>query len=181
MKRPLAYLGDAVLRQKARPVEEITPEIRLLVAEMIETMNAVPDTVAVGIAAPQVHASLRVFIVRMVSDAPDGQLMLHPPEVFINPTLSEPARETEEMSEGCLSIPGLSAPVQRPVSIRIRATDLEGRPFERLLTGFEARVAMHEHDHLNGILYIDRVSAAEKKRLKEPLRLIRQRTQQRKQ
>jgi peptide deformylase len=109
-----------------------------------------------------------------VDDGPDGKLILHPPQVLINPVLSDPSQESEEMSEGCLSIPALSAPVRRPLSIRLQATDLEGRSIDRRLEGFEARVAMHENDHLNGVLYIDRISEPEKRRLKVPLRELRQ-------
>ena len=126
MKRPLAYLGDAVLRQKARPVASLTPEIHQLVEDLIETMNAVPDTVAVGIAAPQIHVSLRIFIIRLVDEDAEGQLILHQPQVCINPVLIHPAAETEELSEGCLSIPGLSAPVVRPTAITMKSTGLDG-------------------------------------------------------
>jgi peptide deformylase len=174
MKRPLAYYGDAVLRQKAQPVESITPEIEEIVRDMIETMDGIPDVVSVGIAAPQVHISLRIFIVRPVDEDENGKLIFHPPLICINPTISNPSTETEELSEGCLSIPGLSAPVRRPLSITLKATGLDGVEFERRFTGYEARIVMHENDHLNGVLFIDRLSPAEKQRLDAPLRVMKQ-------
>ena len=176
MKRPLAYYGAAVLRQKAPPVEAVTPEIRQLVADLIDSVD-VDESVGVGLAAPQIHVSLRVFIIRLVDDGPDGQLIYHPATVYINPVLSDPSPETEELSEGCLSIPELSAPVRRPLAVTVEAMDLEGNRFTRRLEGYEARVAMHENDHINGVLYIDRVSEQEKRRLKTPLRELRQKTQ----
>ena len=152
---PVVLYDDAVLRKKAKPIELITPEILDLAKDLIETMSHFDN--GVGLAAPQVGKLLRIFVIRDELSGPDGELTLGEPEVMINPQLSKPSRETVSMSEGCLSIPGMYADVVRPKSIRIRYQKLDGTWREEEVSGFRARVIMHENDHLNGVLYIDRL------------------------
>lgn len=136
--------GDPVLREKARPVPEITPNVEKLVVNMIETMKAADGA---GLAAPQVGVSKRIFVV----DIGEG---VH---IFINPEISECAGNEKEI-EGCLSVPGYSGYVDRYTSLKIKAQNLEGEWFETEAEGFFARALQHENDHLNGVLYIDKAS-----------------------
>lgn len=158
---PLAYYGDPILRRKADPVE-ISDDIRKLVEEMIETVEVYDGG---GLAAPQVHHSIRLFI---VCD-PEGEERdkFEPGEikVFINPTISSPSAETSRAPEGCLSIPTISAEVERPNAITIEYTDLEGNTHTERFSGWEARVIQHEYDHIEGVLYIDRIDESERAEL----------------
>lgn len=153
---PLAYFGDPILRKKANPIPEITADIKKLVEEMIETMDA---SDGIGLAAPQIHHSIRLFIYRTpIAKEPEG-FDLGDVNVLINPKLLQPSKETWNWSEGCLSIPGLRAEVERPKEITVEYTNLEGKLIKQRFSGMEARVIMHENDHINGILYIDRLDS----------------------
>ncbi len=154
----IARMGHPVLLQQAAEVADPTaPEIKRLVADMIETMEDAPG---VGLAAPQVYVPLRLFVFRVpaqrgTGDAGDGA---QPPTVMINPTVELLGDEMRLCWEGCLSIPGLRAAVPRHWRIRYSAVDTEGRRFGREATGFHANVVQHEYDHLDGILYPMRVT-----------------------
>lgn len=171
MKLPLRYFGHPDLRAKADPIQEITPEIVKLAQDMIETMIA---NNGVGLAANQIGRRLRIFVRRFEGFSPEGKYYLGEPEVIINPTLSNPSKEIEEQAEGCLSIPGVHAKVPRPKSIHLRYQNLKGEWIDEDLDDFLARNAMHENDHLNGVLYIDRISDKDRKRLDPILRAIKQ-------
>ncbi len=158
---PLAYYGEPVLRRMADQIEEINDDVKKLVEEMIETMNACEG---LGLAAPQVHHSIRLFVIRTPIETEDG-VELGPVQVFINPHLSAPSNETVSLSEGCLSIPTIRAEVERPVEATLTYTSLEGERMERRLSGWEARVVMHEYDHIEGILFIDRLDPSEQAKL----------------
>ncbi len=170
MKLPLAYYGDPVLRQKAAEVEGIDDELRQLVTDMIETMHG---TNGMGLAAPQVHRSIRVFLVQQPIPGEDedswkpGTL-----RIFINPKILTYSEETWMRSEACLSIPGVYGDVERPIKIKVEYNDLEGNRLEQEFVGLEARIILHENDHINGVLYIDRVHGNERKRLEPILRMI---------
>lgn len=149
----IARMGHPVLLRRADPVPDPTdPEIRRLVADMIETME---DAAGAGLAAPQVHIPLRLFVFRV----PPGRT--EPTEgdgemgntVVINPELDLFDEETTLRWEGCLSIPGLRAAVPRRTKLRYKGVDTEGAPVGGLATGFHAGVVQHEYDHLDGILY----------------------------
>lgn len=149
----IARMGHPVLLQKADPVVDPTaPEIRRLVADMIETME---DAQGAGLAAPQVHVPLRLFIFRV----PEGRGTDDPLDlpagtsVVINPQIEFIGDDMRPRWEGCLSIPGLRAAVPRPWRIRYKGVDAEGQPFDREVTGFHAGVVQHEYDHLDGVLY----------------------------
>lgn len=147
-------MGDPVLHSIASPVGEVTDEIRTLVADMFETMDAAPG---VGLAAPQVGVGLRIYTYSYPDD--DGQPWRG---VILNPVLwmtpAEPgAPDIDDESEGCLSFPGERFPLRRSDEVRVTGTDLDGAPVEIDVTGWRARIMQHEFDHLNGILYIDRL------------------------
>jgi peptide deformylase len=159
---PLAYYGDSILRRKGEPIVEITSELRKLVDEMIETMIACKG---VGLAAPQVHHSIRLFVMRTPIENGEGGYDLGPIKVFINPKLSQPSKETWKVSEGCLSIPTIRADVERPKEISVEYTSLDGNIVQERVSGWQARVIMHENDHINGVLFVDRLNEQEKIKL----------------
>jgi len=149
----IARMGHPVLLERCAPVPDPSaPEIRRLAADMIATMEDAPG---VGLAAPQVHVPLRLFVFRV----PDGRQGGDPEDlplansVLINPEVEVLTEERVLRWEGCLSIPGLRAAVPRAPRIRYRGVDLDGRPVERVVGGFHAGVVQHEYDHLDGILY----------------------------
>ena len=151
---PLAFYGDPILREKARAVEEITPEIQKLALAMIETMDALNG---MGIAAPQVKQPLRMFITRpFVNEAYED------PKVFINPEIIFSSKECRQEVEGCLSIPSLRGKVERPSEVTVQYTTLEGQRVEEHFSLWPARTFLHEYDHIEGILYVDRLAKEEK-------------------
>jgi peptide deformylase len=153
----IARMGHPVLRVRAAEVSDpAAPEIRQLVEDMIETMDDAPGT---GLAAPQVHIPLRVVVFRVgghrTTGAPDDQ-----PEkltVLINPILEPQGDEMAVDWEGCLSVPGMMGAVPRFTRLRYRGVNHEGEAIDRTVSGFHARVVQHECDHLDGILYPQRV------------------------
>jgi peptide deformylase len=149
----IARMGHPVLLQKCEPVADPgAPEIRRLVADMIETME---DANGAGLAAPQVHVSLRLFVFRVAegrADADPDDLPIGP-TVLINPTVELLTEPDALRWEGCLSIPGMRAAVPRASRIRYRGVDCDGNLIEREVSGFHAQVVQHENDHLDGILY----------------------------
>jgi len=169
MKLPICYYDDEVLRRQALPIEEITPEIVKLAEDMIETMI---ESNGVGLAGPQVGKLLRIFIIRDERMNEQGEYFLGQPEVIINPALSKPSKEKETMLEGCISLPGLHIEVARPQSIHVRYQNLKGEWIEEHLSDFRARVVMHENDHLNGVLTIDRMDKRERKKIESHLLAI---------
>ena len=159
----IARMGHPVLAQRAEPVPDpAAPAIRRLVSDMVETMI---DANGAGLAAPQVHVPLRLVIFQApgdrleegVSDAERFDRTA-PLTVLVNPEIEILGPEMEGGWEGCLSVPGLRGFVERPAHIRYRGMDHEGRQIERTAKGFHARVVQHECDHLDGILYPQRMS-----------------------
>lgn len=157
----IARMGHPVLSRKADPVPDPThPEIRRLVADMLETMV---DANGAGLAAPQVHVPLRVVVFQAPGerseDLAEGERFDHtaPLTVLINPEIEVIGPERESGWEGCLSVPGLRGMVERPAHIRYRGVDHEGHRIERVAKGFHARVVQHECDHLDGVLYPQRM------------------------
>ena len=152
-------LGDPVLREPAKPVTEFGPPLRKLYDDMVETMVAAPG---VGLAGPQVGLSLRLFV---FDDGETG------PRFMANPELSDPIGELLE-DEGCLSIPGPYYPTPRFARIRCRGQDIEGTPYEMIGDGLLARIFQHETDHLDGMLYIDRLDDEGRRDVMAQLRRI---------
>jgi peptide deformylase len=154
--REVLRMGHPVLRQRAKPVEKLaTPELRALVEDMKETMAALNGA---GLAAPQIGESARVVIfgVQQNPRYPDAEEV--PFTVLVNPKLVMLTREVEEDWEGCLSVPGMRGVVPRYTKLRYSGFDAEGNPIERVAEGFHARVVQHEVDHLDGILYPQRIT-----------------------
>lgn len=153
MKLEIVTYPDPRLARKCEPVVEITGELRQLAADMIETMYEAPG---VGLAAPQVGRNIRMLV--MDPDVGKDGNERHP-RVLINPelTLGEDMIPSEQ--EGCLSVPmNYRATVKRASHVRLKATDIDGNSIEEELEGFAAIVVQHEYDHLDGILFIDRIS-----------------------
>lgn len=169
MSLQLRYYGDPILRKRASEVTEITPEIRQLCLDM---MKAMVDFNGIGLAAPQIGVLLRILVSNVEMEREDGELVIGAPKVYINPVLSNVSEAVVDRSEGCLSIPKLYAGVVRPYSITVNALDIDGKPFEKECTGYLARNIMHEVDHLNGVLFIDRIKGKKRKELESNLRRI---------
>lgn len=157
----VAHLGHPVLRRIAEPVspEAIrSPEIQQLIDDMFETMD---DEDGAGLAAPQVHVPSRVVVYGVGANPryPDAEPV--PATVLINPKVQQVGEAQEEDWEGCLSVPGLRGRVPRWTTVRVEASDREGRPLCFTATGFHARVVQHECDHLDGRVYVDRMRSME--------------------
>ncbi len=154
--RTVLRMGHPLLQQVAAPVEHFgTTELRELVADMDQTMRALNGA---GIAAPQIGASVRVVIFEVIHNLRYPQAEPVPYTVLINPVLSLLGDERDEAWEGCLSVPGLRGVVARHTNLRYCGFDLDGRPIDRTVSGFHARVVQHEVDHLDGILFPQRVA-----------------------
>ncbi len=154
--REVLRMGHPVLREKARVVDKVgTPELRALVADMKETMAAKNGA---GLAAPQIGVSQRVVIFGVDHNPryPDAEPV--PFTVLVNPKIVMLTRDVESDWEGCLSVPGMRGVVPRYTKLRYTGTDEEGNPIDRVAEGFHARVVQHECDHLDGILYPQRMT-----------------------
>src|SRR5438046_7157299 len=174
--------GDPILRAKGKPIESVNDRIRELAANMIETMHA---SNGVGLAAQQIGEALQLTVldVSLVEDRPstlklDGQEVdpkTAMPLVLINPEI-ELGGETEVGVEGCLSFPEITGDIERAQSVMMRAQTLEGGAIQVEAGGFLARAIQHEGDHLNGILFIDRMRSAAKAALSSRLRRLQKET-----
>ena len=160
----LRYYGDPVLRKKAEPIAASPAEIQDLVASMFDCMYR---EAGVGLAAPQVGISSRVFVVDVT---PGGGERLR--RAFVNPVIVERSG-TSVAEEGCLSIPGVRADVKRAARIVVEASDESGTPFRLDAEGLVARAIQHETDHLDGVLFVDRLSAIKRKLLEGRLKRVR--------
>ncbi len=141
-------MGDPVLREPAQPVPEVNDELRRLVSDMFETMYAAEG---VGLAAPQVGLGIRVIVV-------DPHDEVTKPFALFNAEVVSTGSETEKSEEGCLSIPGIRDIVERPATCLVEAVDIDGKPVRMEAEGMLARILQHEVDHLNGVLFLDRLS-----------------------
>jgi peptide deformylase len=150
--------GDPVLRRRAREVEAITPDIRRLVEDMTDTMY---DEVGIGLAAPQVGASIRLMVV--------GDETNRGVQALVNPIIAAQGGSVTA-EEGCLSLPGVFAPVTRAEWVTLEAQDLEGAPVSITARGLRARVFQHEIDHLDGVLFIDRLEPVVRDRVKRRIK-----------
>jgi peptide deformylase len=178
MLLPIVNYGHPVLRQKGARVEVVTDEIRQLVSDMLQTMRAARG---VGLAAQQVARALQLTVldVRGVEDRPstlemDGETLnpeAHMPLVLINPEIA-PYGEPVAGGEGCLSFPEIYGEIVRPEGVVVRALNEQGQLLELKCGGLLARAVQHEFDHLQGILFIDRMSHETKEDLREELELL---------
>jgi peptide deformylase len=152
--RRVLKMGEPLLRQVAAPVTRFDAELASLVADMDDTMRA---SSGAGIAAPQIGVGLRVVIFELKDNPRYPQLSPVPYTVLVNPQLTVLDEQQEEGWEGCLSVPGLRGLVPRYRRLRYQGFDAAGRPLDRTVEGFHARVVQHEVDHLDGILFPQRV------------------------
>jgi peptide deformylase len=157
-------LGDPVLKSRATPVDRFDESLRRQVGRMAGIMS---DALGVGLAAPQLGISQRLLVYRVGPDAPVI--------VLANPELEWASGDEEDGLEGCLSIPGITVDVERPVHVRVRALDEEGEERTVEASGLEARVIQHEMDHLDGVLILERTTRDERKRALRELREAEQR------
>ena len=148
--RRIELYGSEVLRRPADPVDDIDDEVRALVRDMFETMY---DAKGIGLAAPQVGISRRVIVLDVAEESDESN-----PVALVNPRLASWTKKKDKQTEGCLSIPGVEAVVQRPVSVVVDGTDPEGRGVRLEAEGLFARALQHEIDHLDGVLFVDRLS-----------------------
>jgi peptide deformylase len=152
--------GDPILRTRAREVEHFDDALRAEVERMGRLMH---DSIGIGLAAPQVGVSHRLFVYRVEPDSPV--------QAIVNPAVEWSSRDAEWMEEGCLSLPGVHVEVERPVFVRVRAQDAWGEPIVVEAAGLEARVIQHETDHLDGVLILDRTTREQRK---EAIRALRE-------
>lgn len=163
---PVTIIGHPVLRKKAEEIDKDYPELEKVIANMFETMYA---SDGVGLAAPQINKSIRLIVIDgepMAEDDPDLENFK---KIFINPEILEEWDEEKLFNEGCLSIPGIREDVNRPSKIRIRYMDENFVEHEEEFDGTRARIIQHEYDHLEGVLFTDRISPLRKKILKSKL------------
>jgi peptide deformylase len=182
MRLSILQYGDPILRAKGKRIDQIDDRIRELAANMLETMH---EANGVGLAAQQVGEALQLTVLD-VSQAEDRPSTLrfngsdvdpntHMPLILINPQIAL-GNETESGTEGCLSFPEITGEIERAQSVTVRAENLEGAPIEIEASGLLARALQHEIDHLNGILFIDRLSSAAKASLSSRLKRLQKET-----
>ncbi len=174
MRLPIRIYGDPVLREHCKEITEITEEIRQLARDMIDTMDV--DGRGIGLAASQVGVPLRLFVLRNYIRNEEGRVTLSAPKVFINPKITVRGEELVVDEEGCLSVPGVRVQIARPTRIVIEALDLDGQPLKEEVEGMNARVRMHENDHLNGVLIVDRADSKQRHHMKPQLRDLKRRS-----
>ena len=168
--RSIIEIPDPLLKQISLPVERFDDALRSLVADMFETMYDAPG---IGLAAIQVGLPLRLLVIDLQPEDEDAEPeactahgdhhhthlpLRKEPRVFVNPVLSEPSEEVTVYNEGCLSVPEIYAEVERPARIRAAWQDLDGKHHDEVIDGMLATVLQHEIDHLEGIVFIDRIS-----------------------
>jgi len=164
---PIRLYPEEVLRQECRAVEAFDEDLVKLIGNMVETMYAAPG---VGLAAPQVGIDLQLAVVDVTVGEEDDALL-----VLINPEIVEEKGQETDV-EGCLSIPDFTEKVRRPTWIRVHADDAEGNAVELEAEGFVARAICHEVDHLNGILFVDRLHGLKRDRARRYLRKLERQT-----
>ena len=158
--REIVYMGDPLLRAEAEEVTVFDENLRTLVRDMFETMY---HEDGIGLAAPQIGVSTRVIVVdlrRRGEDDPEPQQV-----ALVNPVVTWESKELAKQSEGCLSIPGLEDVVQRPVSVRVEGKDPDGNDIVIETDDLFARALQHEIDHIDGILFVDRISPLKRRML----------------
>lgn len=171
MRLPLRYYGDPILRQKTKRIDKIDDQLHKLVSNMVETMLAEDGC---GLAAPQIGLSLALFIVVFPHFDAEGKVQWLPQKTitYINPKIISVSSELSTEDEACLSIPGLVGSVTRPNQITIEATNLRGEVFQESYTGYNARQVFHENDHLNGVLFMDRMDPKARKAVEQHLQKV---------
>lgn len=153
MIRKILVSTDPLLRQKSKPVGQIDKKITQLIKDLKDTISVQNDPEGVGLAAPQIGKNLRVFVIK-----PDKKIT-----AFINPEIisiskkTQKPKESKKIMEGCLSLPHYYGPLKRASGVKIRFLNEQGKQITQVFTGLEAQIILHEIDHLNGILFVDRL------------------------
>ena len=163
MIHPILKFGAPELQLKSQPVECFDKELKALAQDMLQTMYAAPG---IGLAAPQIGTNLRLTVIDITAGEEKGHQV-----VLVNPKITE-QEGVEKGEEGCLSIPGFTAMVERPQQVRVVAQDLEGNPMEVEGSDLLARAICHEIDHLDGVLYIDRISRLKRELIKKKIQKL---------
>lgn len=181
MSLTIHFYGDPILREPAAPIRIVTPEIRALADDMIAKMH---EAEGVGLAAQQIGKALAICVVAVPLDYDtdaDGA-RLNPgvdmPLVLLNPVITAYSKKTNTHEEGCLSFPGIRGNIDRSTEITLRYMNLDGQPREMVLRDFLARVVQHEVDHLNGVLFIDLMSAPKRLVLSKRLKRMKEETEE---
>ena len=167
--RPIYVYGSAVLRQVAKPIDANYPNLKELIAEMFESME---KSDGIGLAAPQIGLSIRLFVVDATAFAEENPELKEFRKPFINAQILERGTETVSFNEGCLSLPGIHGDVIRPTTIRMSYCDEDFVQHEETFSGIVARIIQHEYDHIEGILFTDKLSAFKKQLIKTKLNNI---------
>jgi peptide deformylase len=162
---PIVAYGDPVLKRVAEPIEKGT-DIKKLVADLYETMY---NASGVGLAAPQVGLSMRLFVTDGSPMDEDDEVLQAFKKVFVNPTILEETGTEWAFEEGCLSIPGIRADVNRPPKVKIHYFDENWNEYTEEFEGLPARIIQHEYDHLQGVLFVDKISAMKKRLIQSKL------------
>lgn len=160
--RPLVILPDSLLRKVSAPIGDITPEIRKLADDMLETMYDAPG---IGLAAIQIGEPVRLVTIDLSKKAEEGEEQKREPMVFVNPEVTWHSDELSAYEEGCLSIPDYYEEVERPTRVKVSYRDLDGKAQEIEADGLLATCLQHEIDHLNGVLFIDHLSRLKRERV----------------
>jgi peptide deformylase len=162
---PITAYGDPVLKTKAEPITKDYPNLKELISSMFETMY---NAKGVGLAAPQVGLSIRLFI---VDGAPfdEDEEVKNFKEVFINPKMIKEQGDRWKFNEGCLSIPGIREDILRKPQIELEYEDENFQKHRKVFTGMVARIIQHEYDHIEGVLFTDKISAMRRRLLKNSL------------
>ncbi|MCZ6485412.1 MAG: peptide deformylase [Acidobacteria bacterium] len=163
MIRPILKYGAPELQTQSTSIDRVNEEIRTLAQDMLETMYAAPG---IGLAAPQVGVNLRLIVLDISGGEETGHQL-----ILTNPKVTE-QEGTQEAEEGCLSVPGFTALVERPSRIHVIGQDLEGNPQEIDAEGLLARAICHEIDHLDGMLYLNRLSVLKRDLIKRKIRKL---------
>lgn len=169
MKYPVTVYGDPLLRKKAKTIDKNHPELDEIIENMWETMYY---SDGVGLAAPQVGMSIRMFVIDASSGADEEPELEGFKKVFINPEIVETKGEEWTMNEGCLSLPEIREDVERPDEVTIKYQDENFAEHTETYKGFAGRVIQHEYDHLEGVLFVDHLSPLRKRLLKSKLLAI---------
>jgi peptide deformylase len=166
---PIVVYGHAVLRKVAAEIDKDYPDLNQLIDDLFETMY---HSEGLGLAAPQIGKSIRIFVIDGKPAAEDEPSLADFRKTFINPHITERSGELKLMTEGCLSIPNLREEVNREAHIRINYYDENWNYYNEVYDGYKARIIQHEYDHLDGIMFTDKVSPLRKRLLKSKLTAI---------
>jgi peptide deformylase len=169
MTYPIVIYGHPILRKTAEDIDQEYPQLNQIIKDLFETMY---NSEGVGLAAPQIGKSIRIFVIDGKPMADDEPELADFKRVFINAHITEKSGDLQPMSEGCLSIPKLREEVSRESHIRIKYYDENWEYHDEVYDGYKARIIQHEYDHLDGILFTDRVSPLRRKLLKSKLAAI---------